>query len=193
MLVNDLLDLARIEAGQLSLEPAAVPVRETLLQLVDSFAVTFRGKELWHRIEVEPADLAVWADPRRLDQILTNLLGNALKFTRQGGVTLRARPAPEGVCLEVIDTGVGIPSEALPHVFDKFYQARQQAEGAGKGTGLGLAITRQLVELHGGCIGVESTATKGSRFFLTLPRIGAGGEAFQGGSTRVGNADSVGG
>ncbi len=193
MLVNDLLDLARIEAGQLPLEPAAVSIRETFLRLVDSFAVTFRSKELWHRIEVEPADLTVWADPRRLDQIVTNLLGNALKFTRQGGVTLRARPASDGACLEVIDTGIGIPPEALPHVFDKFYQARQQAEGVGKGTGLGLAITRQLVELQGGRIGVESAAAQGSRFFLSLPRIGTQPEALRGESTRVGNADSVGG
>ncbi len=169
MLVNDLLDLARIEAGQLPLEPAVVPVGETLLRLVDSFSVTFRERSLSHRVEVEPSDLAVWADPRRLDQILTNLLGNALKFTRRGGVTLRATPAPEGVCLEVIDTGVGIPADALPHVFDKFYQARQQVEATTKGTGLGLAITRHLIELQGGGIGVESTAGKGSRFFFTLP------------------------
>ncbi len=169
MLVNDLLDLARIEAGQLPLEPAVVSVHETFLRILDAFAVGFKEKGLCHRIEVEPATLAVWADPRRLDQILTNLLGNALKFTRRGGVTLRARPAPEGVCLEVIDTGVGIPVDALPHVFDKFYQARQQAEGTTKGTGLGLAITRHLVELQGGGIGVKSTAGKGSRFFFTLP------------------------
>jgi signal transduction histidine kinase len=193
VLVNDLLDLARIEAGQLPLEPAVVPVGETLLRLVDLFSVTFGERSLSHRVEVEPSDLAVWADPRRLDQILTNLLGNALKFTRRGGVTLRARPAPEGVCLEVIDTGIGIPADALPHVFDKFYQARQQAEGASKGTGLGLAITRHLVELQGGGIGVESTVGKGSRFFFTLPSAGPGGGRDDGGRCNVAKAHRAGG
>jgi len=184
MLVNDLLDLARIEAGQLLLEPAVVSVHETFLRILDAFAVGFKEKGLCHRLEVEPATLAVWADPRRLEQILTNLVANALKFTSRGGITLRARPAPEGVCLEVLDTGIGIPADALPHVFDKFYQAHQQADGAGKGTGLGLAITRQLVELQGGGIGVESTVDKGSRFFFTLPStaLAADGMTEEGGN-----------
>ncbi|HXE74060.1 MAG TPA: ATP-binding protein [Candidatus Xenobia bacterium] len=191
-LVNDLLDLARIEAGQLPLEPTLVPVRETLLRVVDSVSGAFREKKLSQRVDVEPADLAVWADPRRFDQILTNLLSNALKFTREGGITLRARPASDAVCVEVIDTGVGIPAAALPHVFDKFYQVHRQAEGAAKGTGLGLAITRQLVELQGGTIGVESAEGEGSRFFFTLPRVAGAGDSVGEEGARVANADRVG-
>ncbi len=169
-LVNDLLDLSHIESGQVQLEPTPVRVRDCLLSLLDAFSVRLQEKALQGAVEVEPAELQLVADPRRLEQIVTNLLANAVRFTQQGGISLRAQAQDGHVLVSVQDTGVGIASQDLEHVFDKFYQARQQAEGAKQGTGLGLAITKQLVELHGGRIWVESTPGQGTCFFFTLPQ-----------------------
>jgi signal transduction histidine kinase len=120
-------------------------------------------------VAVEPADLTVWADARRLEQILTNLIGNALKFTSQGGLTLRAKLQVDLAMVTVEDTGIGMAPGEVARVFDKFYQAHRLAIGAARGTGLGLAITHKLVELQGGRIWAESEEGKGSRFHFTLP------------------------
>ncbi|MFQ5724311.1 MAG: ATP-binding protein, partial [Terriglobia bacterium] len=168
-LVNDLLDLSRIEAGQVELERTAIPVREYLVSVLDAFAVHLREKNLQAKVEVEPPDLQVYADARRLEEILTNLTVNALRYTERGGLVLRAWGRRGHVLFSVEDTGIGIAPEVQKRVFDKFYQARQQAEGGKEGTGLGLAITLRLVELHGGRIWLESAPGQGTRFFFTLP------------------------
>jgi signal transduction histidine kinase len=168
-LVNDLLDLARIEAGQVALQRQTVPVRELLIRTLDAFTPRLNERGVAVRVAVEPSALAVSADPRRFEQIVINLVGNAVKHTRTGSLTLRAQPEENFVRLAVEDTGPGIHPDDLPHIFNKFYQARRQAEGMARGTGLGLAITRQLVELHGGRIRVESELGRGSRFEFTLP------------------------
>lgn len=168
-LVNDSLDLARIEAGHVTLECDLVPVNDTFSRLLDVFSPRFQERKLKACVEVRPPNLAVYADGRRLEQILTNLVGNALKFTARGGITLRAHSGEDGVLFSVEDTGIGIAADALPHVFDKFYQVRQQAGGASRGTGLGLAITKKLVELHGGRLWAESTPGKGTTVSFLLP------------------------
>lgn len=184
-IVNDLLDLARIEAGHITLECGLVPVNDTFVRLLDVFAPRLQARNLEARSEVHPPNLAVYADGRRLEQILTNLVGNALKFTARGGITLRAHADEDDVVFSVEDTGVGIAADALPHVFNKFYQARQQAGGAIQGTGLGLAITKKLVELHGGSIGVASAIGRGSRFFFSLPGVDRAREAIRKGGASV--------
>ncbi|MGH9789091.1 MAG: ATP-binding protein [Candidatus Acidiferrales bacterium] len=168
-IVNDLLDLARIEAGHVALERTAVPVKDTFARILDVFAPRLAERNLKGCMEVQPPELGVYADGRRLEQILTNLIGNSIKFTGRGAITLSARPAPGGVQISVADTGVGIPGEELPHVFNKFYQARKQTENSTRGTGLGLAITRQLVELHGGRIWAESAPGEGTTVSFLLP------------------------
>ena len=117
-----------------------------------------------------PADLTVTADYGRLDQILNNLLANALRHTPEGGtVTVRATPSDGGVRLLVSDTGEGIPPADLPYVFDRFWRGdRARTHGEGAGSGLGLAIARQLVEAHGGEIEVSSEVGKGTVFTITL-------------------------
>lgn len=169
-LVNDLLDLSQIESGQVLLDWSLIPVRDSIVRTLDAFGVRLREKKLQPTVEVAPPDLTVYADARRLEEILTNLTANAIRFTDSGSLTLRAHAAAEQIEFSVQDSGIGIDPEDLPHVFDKFFQAHQQAEGARVGTGLGLAITKQLVELHGGRIWAESTPGQGSRFFFTLPR-----------------------
>ena len=168
-LVNDALDLARIEAGHVKLERDVVPLKDTFARILDVFAPRLQQINLKGSAEVHPPELAVFADGRRLEQILTNLVGNAVKFTGRGGITLSARPAEAGVEISVADTGVGIPAEELPHIFNKFYQVRKQTESATRGTGLGLAITRQLVELHGGRIWAQSTPGEGTTVSFVLP------------------------
>jgi signal transduction histidine kinase len=145
------------------------------------------SKKLWVVVGVAldlPPELPrVMADRRRIAQVLGNLLTNALRYTPQGGcVTLSAavveggghRERPDGdgggmVQVTVADTGTGVPPEALPYIFERFRRGERSRSRAGGGSGLGLAIARQLVEMHGGAIGAESTPGRGSRFWFTLP------------------------
>jgi len=113
----------------------------------------------------------VYWDPDRINEVVGNLLSNAFKFTPRGGsVTLRFEPADGGtILIAVSDTGAGIPPEQVAHVFDKFFQADNQAAAQGGGTGLGLAIAKQIVEAHGGTISCESSVGVGTTFAITLP------------------------
>ncbi len=173
-LINDLHELAQAEAGQLSLNLEAAD----LVALAKNTTSLFEGlaQEKGIRFDFNaPADLPlVQADADRARQILHNLLGNALRHTPEGGqVSLSiARAQSQGgnfLRISISDTGPGIPAEALPHVFDRFWRADKSRSRAEGGAGLGLAITRQLVQAHGGQIGVESTVGQGSRFWVTLP------------------------
>ncbi|MGB6687242.1 MAG: response regulator [Terracidiphilus sp.] len=169
-LINDILDLSKIEAGrlQLSIEDVAVDaifadVCESLQPLVD--------KNAHQLVQNTAAGLCVRADATRFKQMLMNLLGNAIKFTPKGGrIELAARQAGDMVRIEVRDSGPGIPPEEKQRIFDAFHRLRQ-SEKAAEGTGLGLAITRRLVELHGGQLDVESEPGQGSCFFFTMPSI----------------------
>jgi len=120
----------------------------------------------------EPLPL-VHADPERVTQLLSNLVGNALKFTPAGGrVDVHVEPQPEGggVVVSVADTGAGIPADQLPHVFDRFYQVSSGRKGGRHGAGLGLTIARGIVEAHGGTISIESAPGRGTTVRFTLPR-----------------------
>ncbi len=163
---QDLLDVASIEAGRLAVEPEPHDPGVLLGEALELFAPVAAE----HRLDlVLPADLPlVRVDRTRVLQVLGNLIGNAVKFTRAGGrIELRAQPEEEFVRISVADSGSGIPPESLPHVFDRFWKVR---EGNRHGAGLGLAIARGIVEAHGGEIRVESTAGQGTTFSFTLPR-----------------------
>ncbi|MDP2953832.1 MAG: HAMP domain-containing sensor histidine kinase, partial [Chloroflexota bacterium] len=167
-LVDDLLDLARLEAGQAELERQPVEVPLTIQESVSAATPLLMQKG--HSLELElPATLSpVLADPARLKQILLNLLYNAIRFTPEGGrITLRAQEDTTLTTIEVADNGPGIPQEVQSRLFERFYRWGPQG-----GAGLGLAITKQLVELHGGHIWVRSAPGKGSAFSFTLPKVG---------------------
>mgnify|MGYP002408246568 FL=1 len=118
-------------------------------------------------IDLPPHLPKIWTDSDRLAQVFANLVGNAIKFTPEGGsISVRADPAVEGVRFVVEDNGPGISPEILPHIFDRYWQPKESAR---RGFGLGLFIVRGLVEAHGGRVWVESTPGKGSRFFFTVP------------------------
>ncbi len=171
-LINDLLDLSRIEAGQISLHPGPVALPRLLVEVCDSLRPLAAAKRIDLCVEAPP-ELAITADRDRLVQIFMNLAGNALKFTPAGGrVSVRAEPAGDLVRIAVADNGVGIDPVAKDRIFERFYQAGSGTDDPVEGTGLGLSITKSLVELHGGAIGVESAPGAGSTFTVTLPVAG---------------------
>ena len=173
-LVNDLLDLSKLEAGMMRLrremlDPFSLAQGsvEQLAPLAAQAQVTLRNCVARDLPEID-------CDGRRIEQVLTNLLSNAIKFTpAHGSITVAAERLPGAICLSVADTGRGIPAAALPQIFDKFFQVHSSTETGARGTGLGLAIVKQIVELHGGEVGVVSEAGQGSRFDFILPLASA--------------------
>ncbi len=169
-LINDVLDLTKIEAGRLELNREAVDLRAALLGVLP--VVKPRAQDKRIRISTFlPTDLPlVWADPAKLNQILLNLITNGVKYTHENGtVSVEARPAGELVEIWITDTGIGIAREDQDKVFQRFTQIDSSATRSQGGTGLGLAIVRELVGLHGGTIRVQSKLGKGSSFIFTMP------------------------
>lgn len=175
-LVNDLQELSKAEAGYLPINLQPVNLRPLLESLVQKFADQLLEEGPVLQLDCPPQLPPVLADIDRIEQILINLLGNAIRYTSQGSITIRAciensknGIMPPVVWISVIDTGHGIAPEDLPHVFERFFRAdRSRARNSG-GTGIGLAISRRLVELQGGKIEVESELCKGSTFRFSLP------------------------
>ena len=171
VVINDILDFSKVEAGKMSIEAVDFDLRHQLRSIASLFASTARDKRLDFAFNLDH-DVAqfVTGDPTRLRQILTNLLGNAVKFTVHGGIGLRvARRGGDTVRLEVIDSGIGIDPEAIPDLLTPFTQADSSTTRRFGGTGLGLAISQQLAVLMGGVLGVESEPGKGSTFWIELP------------------------
>jgi signal transduction histidine kinase len=169
-LINDILDLTKIEAGRLELNREPVDLRAALLGVLP--VVKPRAQEKRIRISTFlPTDLpSVFADPGKLNQILLNLLTNGIKYTHENGsVSVEARSAGAEVEIWVNDTGIGVAKEDLEKIFQRFTQIDSSATRSQGGTGLGLAITKELVELHGGGIRVQSKLGKGSSFVFTMP------------------------
>jgi GAF domain-containing protein/DNA-binding response OmpR family regulator/HAMP domain-containing protein len=169
-LINDILDLSKIEAGRMELQFSEVDMREIIRGVMSTAVGLTRDKPIELRQEV-PEDLPpVWADAQRARQVLLNLVSNAAKFTDQGFIAVRAWADESFVTIAVQDTGIGIPREKQEEIFQEFTQVESGTTRRYGGTGLGLAIARRLVELMGGRIWVESEVGKGSTFFFTLPR-----------------------
>jgi signal transduction histidine kinase len=169
-LINDLLDMSRLEAGRINLDVSSVDLDGLVASVAGRFQVEAERKRLDLRVKMGSGGARVQADPDRLEQVLVNLLSNAFKFTLQGFVEIATSAGADWAELAVSDSGVGIAKEDLSLIFDKFEQVGRHRELSRKGTGLGLAISRKLVELHGGTIRVESQPEKGSTFTVRLPR-----------------------
>jgi signal transduction histidine kinase len=170
-MVLDLLDLARLDAGTADLKMSAVDVQALLQNIVIKFTPQAQKAGIRLDLDIPAALPAVLGDGDRLAQVFINLVDNALKFTPAGGrVILSAIPAGSEMELTVSDTGPGIPPEALPRLFDRFYQVdASRAGGEGHGAGLGLAIAKEIVEAHGGRISVRSELGHGTTFVIHLP------------------------
>jgi signal transduction histidine kinase/DNA-binding response OmpR family regulator len=173
-LVNDLLDVARLEAGRVEVHRRAVEVNEALHDVVTLLHGRIEAKDQHLEVEIADDTPRVLADPSRLRQMLMNLVTNAHLYTDEGGtVALHAGPSPAGVRIEVADTGRGMTAGELEHVFERF--SRGSGSTGTPGTGLGLSIVKSLVDLHGGTIDVESTPGGGTTFAITLPAAPAPG------------------
>jgi hypothetical protein len=183
-LVGDFLDVSKLEAGRIGLSRMPTDVNELLLRSVENFGPLARNKmiDLSYQCDGLPA---IEVDARRLDQVLNNLISNAIKFTGEGGsIQLRAQQDQRnGIIVQVQDTGVGISPDELASLFQKYQQSTSGKTSEHKGTGLGLVVSKMIVEAHGGKIWVESEEGKGSTFAFTLP-AGANPQLSGNGETR---------
>jgi len=172
-LVEDLRTLSLAEAGQLPLAWEPVDVTELLADMGTSFSGQAENAGIDLRVEAagDLSTMTLTGDAGRLDQVLSNLVANAIRHTPAGGaITLRANPAQDGIRIIVSDTGEGIPPEDRPYIFDRFWRGdRSRSHASGAGSGLGLPIVRQLVQAHGGSIDVESEPGQGTTFTIELP------------------------
>jgi signal transduction histidine kinase len=170
-LVNDLLDLSRVESGRLELKFVSVALDTVIADSIEIVKPAAEEKDITLNVEL-PAGLAsVKGDSEKLTQVVINLIFNAIKFTpKHGRITLKAKETDGKVEVDVCDTGIGIPAEDLDKVFDKFYQVDSTLTRETGGTGLGLAICKGLIEAHNGRIWTESELGKGSTFSFTLDK-----------------------
>lgn len=168
-LVNDLQELSKAEAGYLTINIQSVNVRPLLQSLVQRFADQLLEEGPVLQLEFPPQLPPVRADVDRTEQVLVNLVGNAMRYTITGLITIRVWVEFSKLWIAVIDTGIGIATEDLPHVFERFWRADKSRDRHSGGTGIGLTISRRLVELQGGQIEVESELGKGSTFRFSLP------------------------
>jgi signal transduction histidine kinase len=169
-LISDLLDIPRIETGQMVQEMKDVSLRKVIETAVGDMRDLAKQKKLKLKVEMPKSLPQIRGSAPRLQQVMTNLLNNAINYTPEGSVTVRVSLSDKEIMVEVLDTGIGIPAAELPHIFEDFFRASNVEI---KGTGLGLSIAKRIVETHGGKIWVESPCpetNKGSKFSFTLPR-----------------------
>lgn len=172
LIINDVLDIAKIEAGHMSLNPQRIMIAPVLIRLVEQFAPQVRSESVQLDVYIDPHTPAeIELDSIRLRQILTNFLSNAVKFTDNGQISLKVRTQNDQLQFVVRDTGIGIPPDKLPQVFSEYEQAGKDTATHYGGTGLGLSISRRLATLMGGKVWAESQPGRGSAFFLELPLV----------------------
>jgi signal transduction histidine kinase len=168
-LVNDLQELSKAEAGYLPINAKKFDLRSLLSKLVQRFSDQLIDSDVALKLDA-PVDLPrAFADPERIEQVLINLIGNALRHTEMGSVTVQASQQKGMLWISVVDTGAGMGTEDLPHVFERFWRSDRSRNRRSGGTGIGLAISKKLVELQNGTISVVSEIGKGSTFSFTVP------------------------
>jgi signal transduction histidine kinase/PAS domain-containing protein len=172
-MINDILDLAKIEAGRMELDLDKVRLADVAEEVYRMTHVLVKSKPVQIVMDIDPNLPSLQADQVRLRQILNNLVSNAIKFTEEGEIRVKAMRSTEDhhALIQVIDTGMGIAPDQLSRVFERFHQADSSSTRRAGGTGMGLTITRHLVHLHGGEIGAESTQGAGSTFWFTIPLV----------------------
>jgi two-component system cell cycle sensor histidine kinase PleC len=171
-LINDILDIARIEAGHAELHEEIVDLKLMVHQTVAMLTPQAHAEHIHMAENIDDEVQTLYADERRLKQVLINLLGNAVKFTMEGGeVAISARRVANGVAITVSDTGIGIAEQDIPRVMSQFGQVDSSLARQYQGTGLGLPLAKQLTELHGGTLGIQSVLGAGTTVTVTLPAV----------------------
>ncbi|NEO34770.1 MAG: two-component sensor histidine kinase, partial [Symploca sp. SIO3C6] len=169
-LVDDLQELSKMEAGYLPIHVQSMSLKPLLTHLIQQFSEQLLdANSPTLEMDYDPSVAKIQADPARVEQILVNLISNAIRYTPSGSIKVRVWDDQAWVWVAVIDTGMGIAAEDLPHVFERFWRADRSRDRHSGGTGIGLAISRRLVELQGGSIMVQSELHKGSTFQFSLP------------------------
>ena len=170
-LVKDLLELAAGKMEHLTGEKKKVVLNDTITKVTELMQTSAEEKGLEFKVEIAEEPLVLVGIEDGLERVFMNLLSNAVKYTpARGSVAVRAWSENDQIKVEVSDTGIGIPEEALPRIFDEFYRAKNAKAMEMEGTGLGLAIAKDVVEQHGGHISVKSVVGEGSTFYVTLPK-----------------------
>jgi signal transduction histidine kinase len=167
-IIDSLLDISKIEAGKVELKRSLVSIADIVKQVASSFEMKAKEKGIALKIDVEKSKGMVYADPDRMAQVVTNLIGNAMKFTSSGYVEASCEDKKDMVVCSIKDTGCGISKDDLPKIFNKFQQFGRLAGAGEKGTGLGLSIAKGIMDMHDGSISVESELQKGSSFTFAL-------------------------
>lgn len=169
-LINDILNIAKIDSGSMKFVPTYVDIRKCLNEIISIMTPQFMDKQVSLNLFVEDNLTTMYTDELKCKQIILNLLSNALKFTKEGcKVNVEAIKEEGSVCISVLDNGIGIKEHDLDKIFNEFYQSDDVRDQALGGAGIGLALTQRLVEMHGGTIGVESELNKGSKFWFKMP------------------------
>ncbi|OGQ92799.1 MAG: hypothetical protein A2253_06215 [Deltaproteobacteria bacterium RIFOXYA2_FULL_55_11] len=170
-LVNDFLDLSKLEVGHIDLVKKEVDLKQLIQNAVDNYLVLAQERKISLKSRIAEGLAEIAADPRRLDQVFGNLISNAIKFTPEGGEIEVGADQENGLGVKVWvrDNGVGIAPEEIGQIFEKYRQTTSGKESKHKGTGLGLVISKMIVEAHGGKIWVESEEGKGTTFAFTIP------------------------
>ncbi len=168
-LVSDMLDMVQMEASS-ALSLTSTSLNDFLNECVQDFAILAQERDIRLHCAPSTTDVTLGMDAKRMKHVFDNLLSNAIKYTHPGGqVTVRHQPEGENIVITVTDTGIGIPDEAIPELFDAFYRVERIAQNGIDGTGLGLSIVKAIIDQHGGEIRVESEIEKGSTFAIVLP------------------------
>lgn len=171
-LINDLLDISRLEAGKTKLIYTPINLSDLTNEVINALTPLATSKNIEIINNINIVDRVLKADKEKLRRILINLIGNALKYTPKGKVTISNKILDDIIEISIEDTGIGLKKEDCGHIFEKFHRVEASSYARYEGIGLGLAIVKELVELHGGKIMVKSIVGKGSRFFFTLPLSG---------------------
>jgi signal transduction histidine kinase/HAMP domain-containing protein len=179
-IVDELLDLSRIESGHWQPHPQNVPVADVATDIFTRVTQAAAEKGLALRLDIDPKAATVLADRTALEQILFNLMENAVRYTSEGSVSISTRPRNNGVLVSVTDTGTGIPPEHLPRIFERFYRVDAGRSREAGGTGLGLAIVKHLVEAHGGVVDADSRVGEGTEIRIFFPSTGFRSNASEG-------------
>jgi len=170
LLISDLVDLAAIESGKLRVEIGTLDLAGVVNDLRSRIEIVAQQRKINFAVELPPALPSLAGDPARLGQVIQNLCTNAIQYTKEGGqVTVRVEAQADKVVVSVIDTGIGISKEDLPRIWERFFQTEQAKKMRKAGFGLGLKIAREIVQMHGGEMSIESQVGVGSRFFFFLP------------------------
>jgi len=171
VLVTDLLDIPRIELGQLKQEMTELSLNEVVNRSLEGLDLVANKKGLRFMVELPQQSPIIQGSPRRLQQVITNLTNNAINYTKEGEIKVKLTENEDEIRVDVIDTGIGIPPQDLPRLFDEFYRGSNVEV---KGSGLGLSIAKRIINAHGGKIWAESPCLetgKGSKFTFTIPKI----------------------